>query len=121
MLMTSRRRDAVTFAISLAPEDDGPEGYFASGDDEQDAETCADIREQVEQGNDWAWCLVCVRATFGEFAGVAYLSACSYASEEDFKQGGYYEQMQEEALEDMTNNMDAARDTITEWGGLAND
>lgn len=55
--------------------------------------------------NEWAWCCVKVSAKWKRFEGVAYLGGCSYASKEDFEKGGYLPQMQEEALDDLNNQI----------------
>lgn len=90
----------IEFEIRIRPEDDGPEGYFASGDDDEDAETCQKIREDL-QHNEWAWCSVEVRATWNGLSGADYLGGCSYSSEADFRVGGYFEDMKSQALEDL--------------------
>lgn len=49
--------------------------------------------------NPWLWCTVKVNVDFNGLHGYAYLGQCAYENEEDFKKGGYFEQMQEEAFE----------------------
>lgn len=101
----------VEYLIEALPEDDGPEGHFASGDDEQDAETVAEIERKLET-NEWAWCIVRVTARLGQFEGVAYLGGCSYEDAEDFKKGGYFEQMKKEALDDLKETLKNALDAV---------
>ena len=98
----------VTFEAENYPEDQQPDF---------DAEANAWVYAQLDQGNDWAWCRVEVHARWededlNEYDGVAHLGGCSYHSREDFKaEGGYYPQMQEEALKDLLENI---RDGRTE-------
>ena len=102
----------ITYTLECRPEDDGPEGHFASGSDADDAETLRWIREQLDSGNDWAWCCVRVVATVdfdGEaFQGNTFLGGCSYLSEDDFKEGCYYADLCEEAREDLLRTLDHA-------------
>ena len=98
----------VLFTTETLPEDHGPEGSFASGDDEADRELCESIRKDLDSGNDWAWCVVKISAKWGGFEGTAYLGGCSYKDEDDFANGGYLAQMQEEAVEDLKSTIRAA-------------
>ncbi len=89
------------FSLTCLPEDSGPEGHFASGDDDMDREDCAAIRADYDSGNDWAWCVAKVTATWRGLSADAYLGGCSYASEADFRAGGYYDDMCAECLADL--------------------
>src|SRR6266478_4171182 len=95
----------VEFIVTCEPEDTRIEGNaMASGDDAQDEECYAWIRDQLERGNEWAWCCVKVVARIAvtlkrdgrvdddvALEGVDYLGGCSYKSEADFCQpGGYF-------------------------------
>lgn len=64
---------------------------------------CYDQREEIQAMIDssdgcWGWCDVTVFATWGDWTGQAHLGASSYASEEDFKDSEYYEDMLAECL-----------------------
>lgn len=80
-------------------------------------ETGADHSEYIEKvqndngDNLWLWCDVEVKATYKGVSGSAYLGGCAYESEEDFKAGGYYEQMVSEALEELNSNI---KDLVSE-------
>lgn len=89
----------VTFEIICHPEETQIEGNaMASGNEDHDRKVEQDIQDQLESGNEWAWCTVQVRASYDEQSASEYLGCCSYESEEDFKKGGYYEDMKETAL-----------------------
>lgn len=65
-----------------------------------DAESEALVRAQLDRGNEWAWCQVQVHARLGELVGRStWLSGCSYADEQDFMVGGYFDDLRLEALE----------------------
>lgn len=99
----------VTFTIECLPEDLPIDGHcMASGNDQVDRECAQWIYDQLDRGNEWAWCTVRITATWNSYRGVDYLGACSYLSQEDFKQGGYYEDMKAVALTDL--NEAIARD-----------
>jgi hypothetical protein len=71
----------------------------ATGDDIQDQQTYKWIRDQLESGNDWAWCTAIVRVTYRDaIAAESYLGGCSYLGADDFRAGGYYDDMVRECL-----------------------
>lgn len=102
-------KDRVTYVLSIEPEEISVRGNcIASGDDAYDKKVEDEIIERVDNGDDWAWCTVEVAAVFdggpgiGKIWGRDHLGGCSYKDEADFKQeGGYYPQMQEEALRNL--------------------
>jgi len=51
------------------------------------------------------WCYVIVTARWGCLEGSAYLGCCLYKSEEDFKGGGYYEDLKKEAFRCLLDKM----------------
>jgi len=89
----------VTFSIVAEAEYIPVRGNaMASGDDAADYEAECEIQGQLARGNMWAWCCVVVTATWGDWSASDTLGACSYADEADFKKGGYYEDMCDNAL-----------------------
>jgi len=106
--------DEVEFEVEAEPEYIAPEGCFASGDDEADAEMCKQIRKDAEW-NEWAWCCVKVTARWKGYKAVDYLGACSYESKEDFMQpGGYFDSMKHEALTALNKNLKLSIATLSE-------
>ena len=112
----------IEYEIRMEPELMQIEGNASAIDEETDRETVDWIRGQLARGNDWAWCSVQVIATIPDM-GVrgesSWLGGCSYKSERDFKSGdfeitdpdgtkrssGYYQDMCNEAREDLLNNL----------------
>lgn len=111
------------FEINIQPEEDGPKGWI-------DDELVPYVLQQMEDGNEWAWCQVTVTASVGfdhdKFTGGAFLGGCSYRNEEDFiepefvvypkgsgetKRVGYYEDMKGEAHEDLVTQLEP----VAEW------
>lgn len=78
---------------------------IASGDDLYDKEVEDEILNRLENGDYWAWCSVEVRATYKGLAASDYLGACSYANEQDFKEGGYYTDMCDNVLADIQEQL----------------
>ena len=119
--------DDVVVTLEALPEDDGPEGHFASGNDEWDREDVARIRRDMEW-NEWAWCCAHVRVylrgaverpgyvsqTLKGLHGDDYLGGCDYASAEDFRAGGYYDDMVAEALADLQAKVDAIVEKVAQ-------
>ena len=61
-------------------------------------------------GNAWAWCVVVVVCRWHDFEGTAVLGGCSYESEDAFRRpGGYFEDLQAEALADLNRNVNGPR------------
>lgn len=90
----------VTWKIECLPEDMRIEGNASAIDDETDAKIASDIREQLENGNEWAWCSVKVTGVWEGLAESSHLGGCSYRSEVDFvKNSGYFQDMKAEVLE----------------------
>jgi hypothetical protein len=76
-------------------------------DPEMDRATNLAINEQLNQGNQWAWCCVKITAYIDGLEGIEgtdYLGCCSYKNEADFRSGGYFEDMQARAKEELINN-----------------
>jgi len=64
------------------------------------------VNEMIEENGLWGWCDVEVKASWRDFEGHAYLGACSYKDKEDFVSiSGYYEDLVEEALEDLNEKI----------------
>lgn len=88
-------------------EDDMPYvGNCSAIDPATDREQEQWIRDQLRDGNSWAWCRVKVTATFRGIQGVDHLGGCSYESEESFKQpGGYYDDMVRTACSEIADKL----------------
>lgn len=93
--MREIKREDCTITLKCEEEHLEIEGNAqASGDDAQDAAQEQWVRDQLDSGNAWAWCLAVVTVRFKSLEATDSLGACSYHSEADFKQpGGYYDDM----------------------------
>ena len=106
-------REEVTIRLKADPEFIPVEGNAsASSDDSFDREVEQSILCRVEQGEVWAWAMVAVTVSWGPFSALDHLGCCSYADEDDFRQpGGYFDDMVDEALEELNKNLlDAYRE-----------
>ncbi len=78
-------------------QDDAPVrgNASASGDDYRDRNVEDVIIARLEGGDVWAWATVSVtcRVPGHRAFGVDHLGCCSYANEDGFKSGGYYDDM----------------------------
>lgn len=92
-------RDDVTFTVECLNEDVEIDGEFDSGDLEADKKTLAWMREQLDAGNQWAWCCIKVICTWETLHAAEYLGCASYASESDFRNDAYFADMCDEALD----------------------
>ena len=94
-------KNNVMISLTMEPEEMQIEGNASALDDEEEnARTYKWIRDQIDDGNDWAWCSVTVTVTLGTFSGSDSLGGCSYESEKAFRvPGGYYSDMVWEATQ----------------------
>ena len=105
-------RKEVTVTLEHEHEDSAyTDGHFQREDGSNDDEICEWIRDELQSGNYWAWCVAHVTVEYNDFKAEEWLGGCSYRSKEDFITGGYYESMINEALEALARNLE----------GIAND
>lgn len=101
----------VDFEVECLPEHIDFVGNCSAIDDETDAENEDYIREQLENGNEWAWCTVKVTAKFKDSEGTDYLCGCSYKNQADFTEpGGYYDDMKQSAYNDLISQLEQLAD-----------
>jgi hypothetical protein len=102
----------VEYEMTVLPEDSPVRGNaMFSGDADYDREVEESIIEDLDAGNEWAWCAVKMVARYpgvDNIEGTDYLGQCSYNDEEQFKQpGGYYDDMKAEARADLYNQIES--------------
>jgi hypothetical protein len=103
----------VEFILEILPEEAPVRGNaMASGDDDLDREVEDSIFASLMHGNDWAWCTVKVTARVDGIEGTDYLGCCTYDSEEDFRSGGYWAQMKEQAAWELRGKLVDAKDAV---------
>ncbi len=84
------------------PEDTPVRGNaLDSGDPAEDRRIEDEIISDLDNGNEWAWCCVRVRATWEGFTGEDYLGGCCCGSRAEFEAGGYLPDMKAQALADL--------------------
>lgn len=97
--------NAVTYDIEVLPEYTDVRGnVMASGDDDYDKECEDAILADLADGNEWAWCTVKVTARYDGVdcvEGTDYLGGCSYRDRADFEAGGYYDDMKDQARDEL--------------------
>lgn len=102
----------VEYHLLIHPEDAPIEGNASAIDDETDKQTEAWIHDQLNRGNQWAWCAVEVQAVFRGHIGRDWLGCCSYSGEKSFTQGGYYDDMKAEALRNLIEKLESASNAL---------
>jgi hypothetical protein len=100
----------VEFEIECMPEDMPVKGNCSAIDEDTDREPENMIYEQLDSGNEWAWCCVKVTASYKGVTGTDYLGGCSYKSENDFKKDGYYKDMKQQAFNDLISQLEDLND-----------
>jgi hypothetical protein len=101
-------RKHAEIVVECLPEDISIKGnVLASGDDAEDKLAEDSIREDLENGNEWAWCTIKVSLQWKGYEGVDYLGACSYKSKSDFiEQDGYFPDMVASAFDDLVASIE---------------
>ncbi len=120
MITKAKLKELVEYETSIEPSDIEIEGNaIASGDDEYDKKVENKLREDVESGNEWAWCDVKVTATYKDITGTDTLGACSYEDQNSFESedGGYYSDMKEVALDDLYDQLVEMEKALDELKG----
>jgi hypothetical protein len=104
--------EQVEFTIQCMPEDIPIKGNaIVSGDDEYDKEVENDLIEQLENGNEWAWCAIKVTACYKGQEGTDYLGGCSYKSKKDFiESNDYYQDMRQQAYDELIAQLESLQD-----------
>jgi len=100
----------VSYEIECFPEDAPIEGNaMASGDDDYDLAVEEFIRNELRNGNEWAWCTVRVIARYDgvdSVVGMDFLGCCSYESREQFEACPYCDDMKDQAREDLYTQLE---------------
>lgn len=101
----------VQVRIVAEPEDTTPlDSYCVPGiisKDDPDAHRFVEkVQEMIDEYGLWGWCCVRVEVRLGPLVGKEYLGGCSYEGENEFRNGGYYEQMVEAALSNLQYQVD---------------
>lgn len=92
--------DDVEFSITTLREDINVREDMALGEWIEEEELVA-LEKRLELGDEWAWCVVKVTATWKGLEGDDFLGEASYADENAFKDSGYYQDMRVTALQDL--------------------
>ncbi len=93
-----------TFTVEILPEDLQIDGNASAIDEDTDRETVADIRAQLDAGNECAWCCVVVRATWRGFTGIDSLGGCSYPNRKALE-ADLLPDMKHSALDDLAQRV----------------
>jgi len=98
----------IQYKIECLPEYIPIKGNVSAIDEKIDRECEERVISSLESGNLWAWCCVKVTAFIDgiDLEGVDYLGGCSYKSENDFKRGGYWKDMKQQAKNDLLTQIE---------------
>lgn len=108
-------RDDVVFDLEVTDDDLPIEGNaMASGDDAVDIAYERKLLLRRAQGDEWAWALVRVIATWKDFRGMAVLGGCTYPNKQAFMEDAYYEDLKVQALDDLQAKLQLTYDNIAE-------
>lgn len=106
--MKQLKLDDITWTIEALPEDSSVRGNVcASGDEDVDRQLENEVLEDINSGNEWAWCIVKVSGEWNNLKGVDYMGSCSYKSKQDFiENSGYYDDMRKAVLEEIQGKLE---------------
>lgn len=74
---------------------------MTSGDNKIDKQYEDYVINRINNGDVWAWASVDVIGTYKGLTASDYLGGCTYESEDDFKNNGYYADMVQTVLNDL--------------------
>ena len=104
-LKVNRKLIRANVTVELIREEEDTEPVF---DDPADR---AQVISDYTAGNYWAWFCAHVKVSWGDFEAEDWLGQCSYASEEDFKNGEYYDDMINTCVGEIADRIEAAINT----------
>ena len=98
--------DQVSFSVSAEVEYSRIEGNASAIDPETDEAIVKEIKEQLDNGNEWAWCSVCVTGKYKGIKAESWLGCCSYANKEEFMKSDYCVDMKLECYADIVKQIE---------------
>ena len=108
----------VVITLECLPEDIPIRGNAVfSGDPDFDRRVENKIIAKLDH-NEWAWCCVRVTARWKKYPKLAedeYLGCCSYANEDAFRKGGYFEDMCSETTDRLQTRLRAVFSALKEY------
>lgn len=105
-------RRLVEVDLTAEWEDQAIEQFFEDPDD------VMLIRERMEDGSIWSWAVVKVRVELRGMSAESCVGGCSYASEDDFKENGGFDEMIDECVEELAQDIERI---INTHGVIAHD
>jgi hypothetical protein len=96
----------ITYSLKVEPEDLPVRGNVSMIDEATDRENEKKVLDRLERDDIWAWFSAIVIAET-EVNGVKYrgesswIGCCCYENEKDFREGGYYSDLEDEARIDL--------------------
>lgn len=114
-LLIAALKKHATIKLTCESEDIPYVGNCSAHDPATDREAEQWIRDQLDAGNEWAWCTAVVTASYKGFSATDALGACSYESEETFRiPGGYFDDMVITACAELADKLIEASALIDE-------
>lgn len=115
MSLRKLTREEVEIEFTAEEEDVEVRGnVIVSGDDALDKEVEDDVIRRLNLGYIEAWFSAKVTARWKGFEGVNYLGGCSYGSLKEFTDSGTYQDMINQALEELQEEVEAAFESLRE-------
>ncbi len=111
--MKKLRITDVTWSLTCDPESVPLRGnVLASGNDVADKRAERSVQRQLDNGNEWAWCCVCVRGEWKGLTAEDTLGCCSYASRDEFVNAPYYDDMRNVVLASLQRQLDVIVEAV---------
>ena len=89
---------------------------LASGDETADKLAEEETLARINEGDEWAWCMVRVTVRWGDFNHEVHLGGCSYLNEEEFRACPCFDDLVDEGLcelnEMIARNFDEIRSLL---------
>lgn len=87
---------------------------FSTIEESFDEDVAIEVRKDYESGNYWAFCDIEVMVSFDNYSVSKFLGCANYKDEADFRNDPYFQDMQQEAFDELLPILVAARDKLNQ-------
>jgi frataxin-like iron-binding protein CyaY len=82
----------------------------------EEEETAQKVADDYNSGNFYSWFCAKITVKYRGYDATDYLGCCSYKSEKDFKEGGYYIDMVDTCIQEINRDIEEHnRETVKNW------
>ena len=99
-------RGDVDITLYVEPEHLPVRGNVCVTEDDEADEVEDAVLARLDRDDVWAWAAVTVMGRWGDYEASAHLGGCSYDSEDDFREDGYFQDLVGEVVSEIRRQAD---------------